>query len=376
MLTEMRKKIGEQGDVWQYLSSLNRPIVLYGMGDGADKILKVCGQRDIRINDIFASDDFVRGQSFHGQKVMKFLEIVRKYDDFTIVLGFSTARQEVLKRIFLLGERYDVVAPDVPLYGDKLFTLDYYDKHAAEFSEAYSLFEDEFSRTVYRSVLYSKLTGRLSYMSDAVSENEEIQELLSLDTVKNYVDLGAYRGDTIQEMKRCSKALRRVWAFEPDERNYRKLEAFAELQENMKIHTYQMAAWFGSETLIFESSGNRNAHAVLSDGSDTGGRKRRLVRVQAASVDDILQGETADYIKYDVEGAEREALLGSRNTISFWRPRLLVSAYHRASDLFELPLLLHEICPSYRLILRKTLCIPAWDVSLLCTEGSLIRHTV
>ena len=45
MLTEMRKKIGEQGDVWQYLSSLNRPIVMYGMGNGADKILKVCGQR-------------------------------------------------------------------------------------------------------------------------------------------------------------------------------------------------------------------------------------------------------------------------------------------------------------------------------------------
>lgn len=371
MLTEMRKKIGEQGDVWQYLSSLNRPIVMYGMGNGADKILKVCGQRGIRIADIFASDDFVRGQSFHGQKVMRFSEIVSKYDDFTIVLGFSTARQEVLSRIFSLGERYDVVAPDVPLYGDELFTLDYYDKHTAEFSEAYSLFEDEFSRTVYRSVLYSKLTGRLSHMFDAVSKNEEIQELLSLDKVKNYVDLGAYCGDTILQMQRCSKALRRVWAFEPDGRNYRKLEAFAGQQENMEIHTYQTAAWFRSETLTFESSGNRNAHAVPSDSTDTDGRMHRFVRIQTASVDDILRGEAADYIKYDVEGAEREALLGSRNTISIWRPRLLVSAYHRACDLFELPLLIRKICPSYRLMLRKTLCIPAWDVNLLGTEGSL-----
>ena len=71
-----------------------------------------------------------------------------------------------------------------------------------------------------------------------------------------------------------------------------------------------------------------------------------------------------DYIKYDVEGSEREAILGSQKTISEHTPALLVSLYHRSEDLFDLPLLLHELCPDYKLYLRRMRYIPAWDINL------------
>ena len=29
-------------DLWRYLAAADRPVVLYGMGNGADKILAVC----------------------------------------------------------------------------------------------------------------------------------------------------------------------------------------------------------------------------------------------------------------------------------------------------------------------------------------------
>ena len=72
-----------------------------------------------------------------------------------------------------------------------------------------------------------------------------------------------------------------------------------------------------------------------------------------------------NYIKYDVEGAEKEALLGSLETIKAHRPALLVSAYHRSEDIFELPLLLNTLEPSYKLYLRRYPYIPAWDLNLL-----------
>ena len=78
-------------------------------------------------------------------------------------------------------------------------------------------------------------------------------------------------------------------------------------------------------------------------------------------------GAPADYIKYDVEGAEREALLGSRETILHRRPDLLVSAYHRSEDLFDLPLLLHGQFPFYELRLRRFPYVPAWDINLYAT---------
>ena len=34
--------LAEIKDLWSYLSESTKPIILYGMGDGADKILDVC----------------------------------------------------------------------------------------------------------------------------------------------------------------------------------------------------------------------------------------------------------------------------------------------------------------------------------------------
>ena len=71
-----------------------------------------------------------------------------------------------------------------------------------------------------------------------------------------------------------------------------------------------------------------------------------------------------DFIKYDVEGAEREALLGSRAVIKRDAPALLVSVYHRSGDIFTLPRLVHDLNPAYRLYLRRMAGLPAWDINL------------
>lgn len=57
-------------DLWTRLQCEGRDVVLYGMGDGADKILRVCAGRGIPVRDVFASDAFVRGQHFHGRRVL------------------------------------------------------------------------------------------------------------------------------------------------------------------------------------------------------------------------------------------------------------------------------------------------------------------
>ena len=79
---------------------------------------------------------------------------------------------------------------------------------------------------------------------------------------------------------------------------------------------------------------------------------------------------SVDFIKYDVEGAETEALLGSREIIKTNAPALLVSAYHRSADLFRLPLLVHELDPAYRLYLRRAPGVPAWDINLFAVHDA------
>ena len=60
--------------VWDALRQETRPIAMYGMGDGAQKILNACEAFGIHIDEIFASDEFVRGHSFAGYRVKKLSE--------------------------------------------------------------------------------------------------------------------------------------------------------------------------------------------------------------------------------------------------------------------------------------------------------------
>lgn len=56
--------IKEKQDVWQILQLTDKPVVLYGMGNGADQIIDLCDRMQIKVAGIFASDEFVRGQVF------------------------------------------------------------------------------------------------------------------------------------------------------------------------------------------------------------------------------------------------------------------------------------------------------------------------
>ena len=80
--------ITETCDVWQKLKSTEKPIVLYGMGNGADKILSVMDTYGVKAADFFASDGFVRGHSFHGKRVLSFTEAREKYPDMLVVISW------------------------------------------------------------------------------------------------------------------------------------------------------------------------------------------------------------------------------------------------------------------------------------------------
>ena len=56
---------------WTRIKNSKKPVYIYGMGGGCEKILSQFKRLDIKIDGIFASDDFVRGQSFAGGKCLR-----------------------------------------------------------------------------------------------------------------------------------------------------------------------------------------------------------------------------------------------------------------------------------------------------------------
>lgn len=94
----MIEKIKEE-NVWDFLKNDNKPIMIYGMGNGAEKIISTLDTYGVKVSEIFASDEFVRGHSFLGYKVLKYSDICEKYDDFNVVLAFATHLENVIENI-------------------------------------------------------------------------------------------------------------------------------------------------------------------------------------------------------------------------------------------------------------------------------------
>ena len=72
-------------DLWTALQKDSSPILLYGMGNGADKILSVCKRKGIEISGVFASDGFARGDLYRGMPVLSFREAKQRFGDFRVL---------------------------------------------------------------------------------------------------------------------------------------------------------------------------------------------------------------------------------------------------------------------------------------------------
>ena len=64
-----------------------------------------------------------------------------------------------------------------------------------------------------------------------------------------------------------------------------------------------------------------------------------------------------DFIKMDIEGAERKAIMGARNTIAKFRPRMALCIYHVKGDETMVPKLVHDAVPDYK-VTKSCLCAP------------------
>lgn len=67
-----------------------------------------------------------------------------------------------------------------------------------------------------------------------------------------------------------------------------------------------------------------------------------------------------DFIKMDIEGAEKEAIEGSSEIIHEFKPRLAISGYHKPDDLWQIPARLMAINPGYKIYFGHHSPVP-WE---------------
>ena len=343
--------------LWDELRDFPRPILIYGMGNGADKILALCREYGIAIAGIFSSNSHAREEMFQSCPVLSRTKALEQYPDAMILLGFGTERPDEVADLLRLAEQHPMRIPDTPLLGGTILTPNDVAARQAEIQQVSDLLADEKSRKLFHSLLDAKLSGDPKALMANTSSRSDLLELLHLGPEESYLDLGAYRGDTIEEFLSLTQGIyQQITALEPDAHNYKKLQEAWGTSDRVALLPY--ASWDARTTLEFIGKGGRNC----SKKPDLPGKYAHLHPVNAIPVDDL--GLDVSYVKMDVEGSEAETLHGMTKTIRRFKPKMLVSAYHKPDDFITLPQLIQSICPDYRLYLRRTHCIPAWEIQI------------
>ncbi len=344
----------EKQSVWEALQNTTEPIIMYGTGNGADKVFEVFEKLNITVNGVTASDGFVRERYFHGFKVAPVSQYLEKYEKFTIVITFGSQREEVIENIKELSLKQTVLVPCVPVTGNEIFDRSFLEKNEEKINEAFSLLSDEKSKEVFKNYINFQFSGKLSYLFDMESEASfPFSEYLNLGDCEGFVDIGAYRGDTVEQfLSYTNNCYDNILALEPDEKSYKKLLENCKSLNKFKALNGAVSDYDG----FIEFSNFAGRQSTIGKGAT----------INCYSLNGLSQFFKPTYIKIDAEGAEIDILNGGEKLIKEAKPKMKIAAYHKNSDIFEIPILLNKFNPDYKIYLCHHPYIPAWDTDFYC----------
>ncbi len=340
--------------VWERLKSTTEPIIMYGTGNGADKVLDIFEKKGVEIAGITASNTFVRNRAFRGFQVMPLSYFEEKYEKFTVIITFGTSIPDVMNNIYTIGEKHTVLIPVVPVTGTAIFDDSFLNIHAKEINTAYNLLADDFSRSIFSGYINFLYSGELNTLKNITTpESEAFINILTLGENETYVDIGAYRGDTVDTfIKYSGGTYNHIICAEPDTKSYNKLCLHCGSMENFTAHNVAVADIDGE-------IGFNNAHGRQSA---IGGNKL----TPCVTLPTLCGEKAPTYIKIDAEGYENEILSAGSEILNKFKPKLNIAAYHKCEDIFSLPLIINKINPEYKIHLRHHPYIPAWDTLFYC----------
>lgn len=219
----------------------------------------------------------------------------------------------------------------------------------------FDLWEDEASRREY----VAQVRWRLHHDFDGLPEPVKTEIYFPDDIFLTrddevFVDCGAFDGDTLRRfLHHRNGAFQRILAFEPDPKNFEKLEHYVAglpPQQSERIELHRQAVGARREIVNFDAMGNEAS--FVGSGS---------LEVESVPLDEICRDISPTYLKMDTEGSEPDALLGARRILEQDAPALAICSYHRQDHLWRIPALIRAASDRHCYFLRPQL-LDVWDL--------------
>jgi FkbM family methyltransferase len=326
----------------EYIASIQgRDLALYGAGGIGYATCVILKNKGCNVCCFIDDDKAKQGTTIHGIKVVALQSIgcETEYEILICVPNFMDMLNKLTSLGYKAARHFPVMMAEKGYYNHSLIRNNW-DK----VSQTYSLLADSMSESVFCNILMHRITMDFSYLNGITSPKQYFpNELFTLGTQECFVDGGAYSGETIADfINATDNNYQCIYAFEPDRQNFKQLRANTRYIKNKRLHLFNAGLYSGTKEIGFNSLGNSGSF-ISETGKD---------RISLIKLDDMAEELKPTYIKLDIEGVEGEALYGMKNIIAACHPKLAISIYHKASDLWELPLMIHTLDPSCNIHIR------------------------
>jgi FkbM family methyltransferase len=331
-----------------------RDVVIFGSSVLGRLLLESARKTRIAVSAFADNDPTKWGTRLDGVQIMSPAEAVARFDDTAaFVIGIFNGSGPKAQ-LSALGCRRIVsylqfawTFPGVTQFIPRILLPTDILQHSTQLAEAYATLADERSRSEFAGQVAWRCTLDDAYLpSHSAMQDIYFDRAVAAFHEDDIIfDCGAFDGDSLRSLLASGDSFRRYYAFEPDATNLRILREYVaslgqELRE--KIVALPFALGAADEAVPFEAG-----HGVAS-----GRRLGASDRVESRRIDS-LGFDPPTVIKMDIEGMELDALRGATETLVRDQPVLAIAAYHYCEHLWQIPILIKSIAPSYDIMLRR-----------------------
>ena len=319
-------------------------IVLFGAGLGGLDILKWITAHSGHVT-CFCDNNYKNVHQVNNIPVISPSELMERYtpaNTWVVISVGDKYHKEINDQLIQLGWDQTHILPTY-LFEDK-YAAETIAPHIAGFQWMRNHVEDDLSRKVIDDKLKNYFEFfELPHQADYLRYFDNT--LIKIGPSDIYLDGGTYDGDSILDFIRHAKnSYKHIHGFEPDAQNFKK--ACDNLNHYDNISLNHSGLWSCRTNLSF-SCGHKTLSCLDPSGNTT---------VPVTSIDEYVSDFAKDnwptIIKFDIQGAEVEAIKGAKNVISQSHPQLILCAYHELSHLYCLAQMVYELDNTYRFYLR------------------------
>lgn len=160
------------------------------------------------------------------------------------------------------------------------------------------------------------------------------------------IDAGAWIGD-FSAYAAVKGAI--TYAFEPVEENFQLLCKTADMNNGIIVPVKKgLSNNTGEITIWTDKEEHADSSFIRKEKDNMIGEKIAVITLDEFVEENKLK--KVDFIKADIEGAEREMLKGAANTLKTFKPKLAICTYHLPDDPEVLERLILDANPDYKIV--------------------------